>query len=580
MSRKKYVGLGVLSAVLATVLAVSLACASADPTATPAAPAQPDAPVAPTTMMAAPTATLAPGQPTPIPARPTATRVLPTATPVAMMSGPQHGGDLRFAYALLITTMDPHYSNDVSERPIFYSMYNTLVQYGTDFSINPELAERWAISDDGKKVTFFLQEEVKFHNGDEFDANTVKWNYDRLLNTDDPLPLSGQVQFALDNVTVVDKHTVDFNMKFPYRPLMSDLGERPGFIVPPGPIEELGSGYPFGFGSHDAGGTYSLSPVGTGPFMFKEWLPGLRVVLEQNEDYWESGRPYLDSISYMNIEDGSVRLAMIRTNEVDIISNVRVQDIPLLEDHPSLRTTSLVTGKWHGIRSNINQAPYDNQKLRNAMAYAIDRETVARTYFGGAASPAYLSEGNSWAWDSEVRPFEYNVERARQTLTEAGFPNGIDVDIWCSSTVAQTELCEVYQAMMEPAGIRLNIIPVIPADSWRGFIDGRYHFAPTTWRPRADPHGRLVRIYHPEGQSNVPKYNNARVGELLDEAVQQYDIATAKPLYLEAQQTIAETGWHIYVIYETVFAAAHDKVQDFQLYPDLMQRFRWLWFEQ
>jgi len=474
--------------------------------------------------------------------------------------------------------MDAHYSNDASERPIFYSMYNTLVGYGTDFGINPELAKSWEVSGDGKTVTFKLQEGVKFHNGDVFDAEVVKWNYDRLLREDDPLPLHGQVSYALNSVTVVDKYTVNFNMEKPYRPLMSDLGERPGFIMPPKPIEEKGSGYPYAWGDKQAGGTYSLNPVGTGPFKFKSWKIDQRVVLEKNEDFWQDGKPYLDQINYISVPDQTVRLAMLRTGDVHVISDVRIQDIPTIEANSNLRTTKLESGKWHAIRFNTKHAPYNDQKLRNAMAYSIDRETITETYFGGAASPAYLSEGNSWAWDSSVKPFEFNLDKAKATLAESGY-TGAEIPIWCRSTTTEIELCEIYQAMMAEAGIKLKITGVMARDAWRGFVRGDYRMAPTTWRPRADPHGRLVRIYHAEGQSNVPDYVDSTVTSLLDKAVGEYDQAKAKPLYIDAQKRIAETGWHVYIAYVTVYAGLNNDVQNFKLYPDLMERLAWVWLD-
>ena len=563
--------LAVLGAAMAVLLAISLACAGADDTATPAAPAQPVPAMAPTVAPAM-VPTLAPGAPTPIPAQATPTRVLPTATPVAMEKI-QYGGNLRYAYGLSVSTLDTHYSKELADRDVYYALYSNLVQYGTDFSINPELAKSWTVSADGKAITFNLQQGVKFHNGEDFNASAVKWNFDRLLRTDDPVRLHSTAAFALESVSVVDNDTVTFNMKFPYRPLLSDLGERPGFLLAPNAVEELGGGY-----AAD-GGDFTRAGVGTGAFQFVEWIPSRHLILERFDGYWDKGKPYLDKITFLDVPDSQVQLAMLRTGEVEVIAGVRALDVPILEANPNTKVVSKVTGRWNGLRMSIDREPWSNRDVRMAIGRAIDRDTLASTYYNGAAVPAFSSEGNSWAFDPSIMLYEYDIAKAKELLADAGFPNGIDMPLWCSSTASSIELCEVYQAMLGEAGINIDIRVVPSSDSWAMALRRETHFATTSWRARADPHGRLFRIYHKDGPSNIPKFDNPTVTGLLDDAVTKYDPAEAIPLYFDAQRIIAEFGQHIYTVFPLWYAGISSNVQNFELFPDQIQRLRFIWLE-
>ncbi len=555
--KTRYLVLGILGAVLTVLLAVSLACGAEEtptpvPTVTPAPTAVPTAVPAPTVV-------------------PIHTAV-PTTAPV---TGPQYGGDLRYAYNLNISTMDTHYSKQVEDRPVYYALYNTLVQYGTDFSIYPELATSWEVAANGKDVTFHLAEGVKFHNGEEFNAQTVKWNFDRRLRTEDPVRLHSMIAVYMDRVSVVDDHTVTFVMKYPYRPLLSDLGERPGFMLPPMAVEEMGGGYALD------GGEFTRHGIGTGPFKWGEWTVGQQMVLERNNNYWENGKPYLDRIIFQHAPDRQIRLALLRTGETDVIDDVRVQDTPLIEANPNIRFTSLATGRWNCVTMSVDREPWSNKDIRMAIALAIDREALAATYYGGAAVPAYSSEGGNWAFDSTIKAYEYNPQRAREYLAKAGYPNGITMSYWCEGTPAEIELCEIYQAMMADVGINLNIVTVPPGEVWTMAIEGKAPFSSGSFRARADPHARLFRVFHTTGPSNVFGYSNPEVDRLLEEAVKVYDIEKAKPLYSQIQRIVSEEPAHrIFTVFELWYAGINARVQDFELYPDQMQRLRDLWIKE
>ena len=197
---------------------------------------------------------------------------LPPRTASGQVSS-QKGGTLNVGLPSDSKSMDPIYSVQFTERQVLYLLFNTLVRYGPDFSIHPELAESWRVEDGGKRVTFKLRQGVDFHDGTPFDAAAVKWNIDRRLDPAAASPQHDQLAPIVAAVEVVDGRTVAFVLKAPYAGLLSLLGERPGFMLSPTAAERLGK-------------DFGNAPVGSGPFVFKEWVRGSHLTVERNSKYW------------------------------------------------------------------------------------------------------------------------------------------------------------------------------------------------------------------------------------------------------------------------------------------------------
>ena len=209
--------------------------------------------------------------------------VLVLATPAVSAQTPTSGGTLTVGFSADTKTLDPTFSVQFSERQVLYLVFNALVRYGTDFSLQPDLAQSWEIKNDGKQIVFKLRSGVKFHDGTPFDANAVKWNIEHRLDPATASPQRQLLEPIIDNVQVIDPTTVAFNLKQPSPGLLGLLGERPGFMVSPAAAQKYGKE----FGSN---------PVGTGPFVFKEWVRGSHIAVEKNPAYWEAGKPYLDRV--------------------------------------------------------------------------------------------------------------------------------------------------------------------------------------------------------------------------------------------------------------------------------------------
>ena len=572
LKREKAASLVLLFLFAIPMFAVAVACGATEPTPTPMLPAQPGQPAAPT-VVAQPTATLAPGAPTAIPARPSPTRVLPTATPVAPDAA-EYGGTLRVAYPAGVFTLDPHLDTATYGRPVTYVLFNTIVAYDTDLNIVPELAESWEFSDDGTTVTFHLVPGIKFQDGTPLDAAAVKWSLERVMNPEASIPYRSALEPFVERVEVVDDTTFAIHLAEPFRPLLATLGERPGFIVPKSkaPLQAEGQQ-----GSLVTSG-FSGSPVGSGAFKFRKWLPGNQIVVERWEEYWEEGKPYLDEVVFQEVTEYSSRLAMLRTGETDL-TDIRAEDLSLVERNANVKIVPHESGRWMGLVLAVDVPPWDNKALRQAFAYSINREVIIETYLGGQGRPAFSSEGIGWAYNPDIRPITYDPQKAREKLAEAGYPSGITLDFSCASDNVSLQLCEIYQSMAGDVGITLNVKPIPGGDRAQKILAREItEFAPATMRPRADPDGRLRVLYYTGGGLQaLDGYSNPEVDRLIDEAAKIYDTSEAKRLYDEIQRTLSDDVASIYVAYTNDYAGLNSRVNNFAWIPDFQWRIRDLW---
>src|SRR5262245_41454319 len=289
---------------------------------------------------------------------------------------PVRGGTLRIGWIPAAKTLDPHLSVEFSERYVCYLVFNTLVGLDRSFNVVPELARAWQVSPDGKRVTFQLQRGVTFHDGTDFTAAAATWNIERILDPQTKSPQRAPLEPAIASVAVVDPYTVAIDLKKPFAPLLAALAERPGFIVSPAAVQKLGQD----FGQH---------PVGTGPFRFVEWVRDAQVTLERFPDYWDKGKPYLDRVVYRVVPDPTVRLTMVRTGELDIATDVDAKDIPNLRNEAALRVSEMKpAARWTALQWRVDEPPFNNKALRQAIALAIDRNELRDVLLRGFGDAA------------------------------------------------------------------------------------------------------------------------------------------------------------------------------------------------
>ncbi len=540
--------LGILGGVLAIALAVSLACAGED-------------------------------APTPAP-QPTA-RPAPTAAPTVPMAmdAPQVGGVLRFAARPLaeMESLDAVYRKAFGEYHTDYLLYDNLVALDATGNIQPGLAKSWQISADGKTVTFNLEQGVRFQDGTLFTAQAVKWNMERLL--DPEVQSTGRGDFlTLTSVDVVDDYTVRFNLSEPWRPLLASLTLQGGWMSSPTAVESYNS-------YSDRTGDYAKNPTGTGPFKLARWEPGQRIVMERNPSYWKQGLPYLDGVDFIGAAN-EVKMAMLRTNEADLmeLSPWAMRELKKVEGNLDVKVVALASGRHHYVEIDTNWEVLQNVKVRQAIGFAVDRITAVDVVFDGRGTPAYGPENIGWwAYDPDEmkQVMDYNPQKARQLLSEAGFPNGLTLPMWCRSDgEAEKSFCEIWQAMMADVGITLDMTLVPYADVKIGRAEGRVHMESFWFTPRGDVHGRFGAQYHSKGWANFLKSNTPGMDALIEEAATVFDVPKAAALYRTLQKIAVEDASRIFIAHPDAAVVTTARVQNFEYASDMILRMQELWLEQ
>jgi peptide/nickel transport system substrate-binding protein len=478
---------------------------------------------------------------------------------------PQHGGVLSVGFPSDSKTFDPTYSVQFTERQVLYVIYNTLVRYGADFSIQPELAESWKIEQDGHRIVFKLRSGVKFHDGTDFNAEAVKWNIDHRLDKEVASPQRQQLDPIIASVEVIDPTTVAFNLKQRAPGLLSLLGERPGFMISPAAAKKFGK---------DLGN----NPVGTGPFIFKEWVKGSHVTVERNPNYWESGKPYLDRIVFRDIAGSIVGVQRLSTGELDYVGELSPQEIRQLQNRSNIKLHPITVGRWYSLQWHMYEPPFDNPKLRQAIAHGIDRKRINDIVMDGKGS---LFDGPTpkglWWFDANAKTYPYDPARANALLAEAGYPNGFEYTLSTPQIGVLQQINQLLQEQLAAVGVKLKLEPVAQSEWYDRLVKRRTNMSPNRWTQRPDPDGLLYILFHSKGFANTTGYKNEQVDKLLEEGRNTYEQAARKKIYDELQEIIVKDIPMFSLFYSVEYAALRDDVQDFVWIPDQIPRFRDLW---
>jgi peptide/nickel transport system substrate-binding protein len=327
---------------------------------------------------------------------------------------PVQGGVLRLTLGEEPDQLDPARTISLTASDVMDVVYERLVYIDDQGLPQPWLAESWEISEDGKTITFTIREGVKFHDGSDLDANAVKVTYDRILDPEMAAPYKSFVE-TLESVEAPDARTAVFTFSEPYAPFFTNstiIG-----IVSPAAVEQFGD-------------DFGHNPVGTGPFKFKEWQPGTKIIFERNPDYvnyrgddTNKGPAYVDGIEYNIIGEAGTRTAAFENQEIDLI-NVEFVDVARFSETPGLGIVSLEAANNMNFVEFSNRPPFDNVDLRKAIAHAINTESIIElAYLGNAtANQCPVPVGNA-AYDAALcaeHGYAYDLELAKQALADAG----------------------------------------------------------------------------------------------------------------------------------------------------------------
>jgi peptide/nickel transport system substrate-binding protein len=491
------------------------------------------------------------------------------------------GGDIVVGLVAEPVSMDPAQVSDINSMRVHRSMYDALVQFApASFDIEGALAESWDISDDEQSYTFELREDVEFHDGTPFNAEAVKFNFDRMLDDSHPaydtgpFPFSATYFASVEEVEVVDEFTVAFHLSQIYAPLINNLATATAFISSPTAIEEHGQ-------------DYSQNPVGTGPFRFDSWESSVRVTLVKNEDYW-GGAPNLDTLVFRPITEEQTRITELMSGGVNFIVDVPPDNIEQITDAGEFEFVEQTGPHIWWLSFNHNAPPFDDHLVRQAANYAVNKQAIVDHILQGTGTVAntVIPSAIDWAYNPDAHEYPYDPDRARELLEEAGYGDGVNTIMWIpesgSGMQSPRAMGEAIQADLEQVGIIAEIVVMEWGAYLNEYEDGMgddVGLAAMSWMfGSGDPDTVLplsiATSAHPPNGFNTGYYSNERVDELIELAQGTTDIEERGEHYRELQEITSEEAVWLFIDHSIQNAAMTNDIQGFELSPTFLIDFR------
>lgn len=467
---------------------------------------------------------------------------------------------LRIGLAEDPDVLDPTLARTYVGRIVFASICDKLFDIDEKLAVVPQLALSHQVSADGKAVTIKLRPGVKFHDGEPFNAEAAKFSLDRHLTMQGSFRRAEIAQ--VDKVEVVDPLTIRLQLKSPFSPLIAQLTDRAGMMVSPKAAKALGD-------------KFGTAPVCAGPYRFVERVPQDRIVVERFKDYWDGKRVKIDRIVYRPIQDSTVRLANLKSGQLDLLERMLATDVDEVKKDPKLRLATGTELGYQGLTINLangekaNTPLGRNPKVRQAFELALDRETINKVVFNGLhkVDNQWVPPASPYHMDRFPTP-KRDVAKARALVKEAGVATPIAVDFMVPNNPESRAVAEVMQAMAAEAGFDLKIRVTEFATSLNEAEKGNFNLYFLAWSGRTDPDGNIFSFAACNGPLNYGKYCDQKVDELLTQARTATTFSVRKTLYEQAAAEILPRGGVIYLYHRTLLFAHGPKLAGFKVMPD------------
>nr|WP_239534010.1 ABC transporter substrate-binding protein [Thalassobacillus pellis] len=464
------------------------------------------------------------------------------------------GGTVTLVDLSEANSLDPHTVTDAASMHYIENMYNTLFRYipGKYGEIEGDLVKDYKISEDGKVYTFTLHEGVKFHNGDALTSEDVKYSIERIIEKG-----VRKHQFSeLKSIETPSETEVVMTLSEPIAPFLTFLANPMNAVVNKTIVEENG-------------GELDSVDAGSGPFKLDHWTKDQEMVLTKFEDYFKEGLPYLDKVVWRSIPDETARTTAIRNGEIDILLQAQPKDVKLLEKAEGVNVVSVPGTYWEYIGLNTEKEALSNKKVRQAIAWAIDRDAINQVVKFGQASPLLSGNipENHWAHlDEKIYP-EPDLDKARKLLEEAGYGDGLKLTMKVSTNQSQIDAAQVIKQQLQEVGIELEVVSQEDSVFFEALGSGDFESTVVGWVGFVDPDEFLYNIFHTDGMYNQQNYSNPEVDKLLEKGRRTMDQEKRKEIYAKAQKIIAKEAPMVFLYANPQISAVRERVQGFVVDP-------------
>ena len=460
--------------------------------------------------------------------------------------------------------LDPTLARTYVGRIVFASFCDKLFDIDEKLNVVPQLALGYEIAPDGLAMTINLRPNVKFHDGEKFDAEAAKYSLERHMT------MVGSFRkpelAAVDHVDVVNPLAIKIVLKAPFAPLLAQLTDRAGMMVSPKAAAA-------------AGDKFGLHPVCAGPYKFVERVPQDRIIGEKFADYWNKDNVHIDRVVYLPITEDTVRLANLKSGGLDLIERVLATDIKDVRADPKLKlATALGIGYW-GLDINIGNGERaknplgSSAKVRQALDAAIDREALNQVVFNGEFVPGnqWVSPENSY-YQQAFPVLKRDLAKAKALLKEAGVTAPFDVDFMVPKGAEPQAVAEVIQAMAAEVGINLKIRVTEFATSLKQAEAGEYEAYLLAWSGRSDPDGNLYSFHKCKAPLNYPGSCNPEIDKLLDQSRIPSDRGQRNAIYEKLTKLILDNEAIVYLYHPRVLIAHTTRLEGYRQLSDGLVR--------
>jgi peptide/nickel transport system substrate-binding protein len=444
---------------------------------------------------------------------------------------PKRGGRLTIGADADPIGLDPSTLAAFSSFDFTALMYTGLLRWNADMKVEPDLATGYESPNDTTYV-FKLRSGVKFHNGQPFSAEDVKYTFDRILNPATASP-SATIFGSIQSVTVVDPQTVRFELKTPNAAFLSYLATNPTGVIVPRGVADL-----------------NTKPVGTGPFVFESYQPNQLFALKANPDYYEKGQPFLESVAFRFFKDQASLTSALRSKAIDMtwFKDPKVS-AQIVRTSPDLVSAPGKTTRTFPVWMNMKAAPLNDVRVRRALSLATNRQACLQTVLGGSGKvAAMIPESHVGGYDGvgELPYYRTDAAAAKKLLAEAGHPNGIDLGdyIVVAANPLDVSCAQILQQQWAEAGIKVNLKPMETAPLLSMWVKGEYATllsVALSWSP--DPDAIVSRLTSGNQYGKSMGMADPQLDAMVAEARTLLDPARRAAAYQQIQRRIADQAY-------------------------------------
>ncbi len=466
-----------------------------------------------------------------------------------------------------ITSLDPQVTTVNEEYCMFVQIFEGLVRFdGSKFEAVPCLATDWTISDDGLEYVFNLREGVKWHDGSDFTADDVVFTIERAKE----MPSTASKAAVIKSAEAVDSHTVKINMEYAYPNFILQLASYPWCIVNKNVVETYGD-------------DNDQMLIGTGPYKFVSNTSGVGVTLESNKDYW-GGEPYFETINYKVIPDDNTALTSLLNGEIDLNTVTTQLDVDYVNDTDGYTVHSFQRYAAYFLAFNQDQAPFNNEYFRKAIAYAINKDEYVSLVWNNQAvacpKATMLSEGEEGYCD-EIPSYDYNLDMAREMLEQSGLSEEeMSFTLTVSTSGYGPAFAAAFQESMNAIGVNVTINSVEAGSLTSAFFAGDYEAIAHNLASIPYNAPLFYRLYYtPTGY--IGRGNTLGIEDKITQAGETYDDATRIAMYEEISIAVGESCMYIPIAYQMMNYAAPEQLKGMDWSPSILSDYicNWYWEE-